>query len=183
MQLPHPRLALAVGFLILATAASAQAPSASPSPTPAGGATFPIWTAELPGGRVAIALRSIIGVSRHEYTVDGAARVTEVNVATTSTLLTRFYYIETLANQTPRGIGQSAVNTVVERLEDLTDRAGVDAVWRRVVKSYPTSTHAHTAEYRLESLDQLAKLYQSVDQAWRRNRTETFKTKETENDE
>jgi len=26
-------------------------------------------------------------------------------------------------------------------------------------------------------------LYQSVDQAWRRNRTETFKTKETENDE
>jgi hypothetical protein len=179
----RPLLPTLAALLVTACAAVAQPASPSPSPTPPGGATFPIWTAELPGGRVAIALRSIIGVTKHEYTVDGAARVTEVNVATTSTLLTRFYYIETLLNQTPRGIGQSAINTVVERLENVADRAGVDAVWKRVVKSYPTSTHAHTAEYRLESLDQLNKLYDSVDQSWRRSRTETFRTADKENDE
>jgi len=172
---------LSVACSLLATSLFAQAPSPSPSPSTAPG--FPAWTGDLPGGRLTIALRSIIAVTQHEYTVDGAARVVEVNVATTSTLLPRFYYIETLANATPRGIGQSAVNTVVERLEDAAERAGADAVWKRVVKSYPTSTHAHTVEYRLESRKQITKLYESVDQAWKRNRSETFRAEGRESED
>jgi len=48
----------------------------------------------------------------------------------------------------------------------------VEAVWQKVVKNYPTTTHAHTVEYRLETLDQLNRVQKSLEAAWRAN-TET----------
>jgi hypothetical protein len=35
-----------------------------------------------------------------------------------------------------------------------------------VQKDYPLSTHAHTVEYRLETLDDLNRLYGSVKRSW-----------------
>ncbi|MEI6351988.1 MAG: hypothetical protein WCP06_12890 [Verrucomicrobiota bacterium] len=39
--------------------------------------------------------------------------------------------------------------------------------WKKVVKTYPGSTHAHTIEFRLDSKDQLQKIFNSADQALR----------------
>ena len=45
-------------------------------------------------------------------------------------------------------------------------QAGDEPVWQKVVKNYPTTTHAHTVEYRLSSKANLQQLYSSLEQAW-----------------
>jgi hypothetical protein len=127
------------------------------------------WKCELPGGAYVVSLPTITSVSSHEYVVDGAARVTEVTVATTSAVVTRFYYLEPILPKAPLGIGQSVIDKVQEHSEEITGRAGIEPVWKKVVKNYPTTTHAHTVEYRLDSLEQLEKLRKSLETAWRTN--------------
>ena len=75
-----------------------------------------MWRCELPGGIYEVALRSIISVSSHEYIVDGAARVTEVNVDTNGSMVVRFYLLEpiTPTSPGPRRYGFPAiVNSIV----------------------------------------------------------------------
>jgi hypothetical protein len=163
-------------FLASARFGSAQTPAATPEE--ATRANFPVWTAELPGGKFVVALRAILSVSSHEYVVDGAARVTEVNVATSSNLLARFYVLEPITPEAPGGIGQSAVNMVMEKFQDISTRTGQGEVWQKVVKNYPASTHAHTVEYRLENAEELSKLFKSVEDAWKRNRSATYRGKD-----
>jgi hypothetical protein len=159
--------------LVLAfTEVRAQDSQATPTPMPGG---LPVWRCELPGGIYEVALRSIVSVSSHEYIVDGAARVTEVNVDTTGSMTVRFYYLEPITPTSPLGIGQSTINKVQEMGKELMDRTGQGEVWQKVVKNYPTTTHARTIEYRLESQDQLDKLFQSAETAFRLNRNTTFK--------
>jgi hypothetical protein len=54
-------------------------------------------------------------------------------------------------------------------LKEGADKTGQD-VWKRVVKNYPTTTHARTVEYRVENLDQLTKIYDGAEQALRLQR-------------
>lgn len=167
------RLHLILPILLLVfTSVRAQDPQATPTPMPGG---LPVWRCELPGGIYEVALRSIVSVSSHEYVVDGAARVTEVNVDTTGSMTVRFYYLEPITPTSPLGIGQSTINKAQEMAKELMDRTGQGEVWQKVVKNYPTTTHARTIEYRLESQDQLEKLFQSAETAFRLNRNTTFK--------
>jgi len=151
------------------------------SPLPAQNGTVDnpgnVWTCELPGGKFGVALPSITSVSQHEYVLDVSARISEVVIATSGSLIARFYFVETLRPTTPSGLGQSSINAVVEKLEQAADRSGVEPVWRKVVKSYPTSTHAHTVEYRMDSREQLDKLFEHADKAWRKGNPGTFKPK------
>lgn len=153
-------------LLALPLAAGAQSPSPSVTPSPA---RIPLWKCDLQGGAYEVALRSIVSISTHEYIADGVAKVTEMNIDTNGNMAVRFYYLEPITPTTPGGIGQSAVDRAQALVQEVAGRADVDQVWQKVVKNYPTSTHAHTVEYRLESLDQLQALFKSADTAFRNN--------------
>lgn len=170
-------LFLALALATLGGAAtSARAQEAEPTPA---AVRYDFWEADLPTGRYVVAFGRLTSVSMHEYVVDGAGRVTEVNIATSGSELARFYYIEPNIPQSPNGIGQSAINTVTDRARDVAKRTGADQILGPVVKNYPTTTHAHTVEYRLSSKELVQKLFESIDTAWRRNRQSvTFKVKD-----
>jgi hypothetical protein len=135
---------------------------ATGTPTPP---TSPIWKCTLPGGTYEVALRSISAVSSHEYLIDGGVRVTEVNIATNGSLLARFYYLEPNTNIAPTAPGAAVIDRAQSLVTDAASRTGVD-VWQKVIKSYPTSTHAHTVEYRLSSKESLQALFSSAEQAF-----------------
>jgi hypothetical protein len=135
-----------------------------------------MWHCELPGGTYEVAIRSILSVSTHEYLVDGVARVTEMNIDTPGNLLVRFYYLEPLTPNSPLGIGQSTLDKVQEIAKEGKSRVSPgDAPWEKVVKSYPTSTHAHTVEYRVASKDQIDTLFKSADEAFRLGQNTSIK--------
>lgn len=157
-------------FWVLLGVLSAQ----TPTPTPDTPSDRGVWRAELPGGTFVVALSAITSVSSHEYVVDNTARVTEVTVATAGSLIGRFYYLEPNVPEAPGGIGQSAITFMQDKLTEGAERTGTDA-WKKVVKSYPASTHAHTVEYRIDSKEVLQKLYKNVETAWLRGRGDTFK--------
>lgn len=142
------------------------------------------WDCTLPGGNYTIALGKITSVSIHEYVVKspsqtpGAvplpARVWEVNIATDAAVVPRFYYVEAAVD----GGQSSAVKTGLDRLNDLAnkgaERTGTVKFWQMVQKDYPLSTHAHTVEFRLESRDDLSRLFGSVKRAWQTGRGARF---------
>jgi hypothetical protein len=155
------------------TLASAIAQTPSPSPSPQRDS---IWRAEMPAGNYLVSLSSITSISRHEFIVDAVARVTEVTVASVGPVVARFYYIEPITPGPANGLGQGVIDKAKGTLEEMTRRAGVaDDAWRKVVKNYPTTTHAHTVEYRLDSLEALDKLYASLERSWTSRRGELFK--------
>ena len=139
------------------------APAASPT-----GTVSPIanrfWRCELPGGVFLVNLNNIQSISTHEYIVDGAARVTEVTVATASSVEGRFYYLEPV---TPSAVG-ATLQQLQQHVQDLAANHvdDNDKVWEKVVKNYPTTTHAHTVEYRLTTKENLEQLYASLETAW-----------------
>jgi len=160
-------------FLALAATAHGQTPSPSPTATPE--SRLPYWRCELPGGTYEVAIRSIVSVSGHEYIVDGAARVNEVNVDTLGNMTVRFYYLEPTAAKSPLGVGQSAVDRISDLAKEAGQRVAADKVWQRVVKTYPTTTHANSIEYRVESEEQLKQIFSSAQGAFESGVTATFK--------
>jgi len=164
-------------FPILAALALALAtsPAQEPTPTPEANAGRAVWRAILPGGTYIVNLSAISSVSIHEYLVDGAARVTEVNISSIGTEAVRFYYIEPNTPQMPGGVGQSGIELLKEKVQEGVSRAGADDVWQKVVKNYPTTTHARTVEYRLTSKESLTKLFKHVEDAWINRKPATFK--------
>ncbi len=167
-------VAFTIAVLVASLIAHAQEaqPTGSATPMPGG---LPVWRCELPGGIYEVALRSIVSVSTHEYIVDGAARVTEANVDTTGSMTVRFYYLEPIVATSPLGIGQSTLNKVQELGKEAMDRTGQGEIWQKVMKSYPATTHARTIEYRVETRDQLDKIFKSAETAFRLNRNTTLK--------
>lgn len=142
---------------------------------PAGEAAIKAWRCSLPGGAYMVRLSSVVSVSQHQYLVDGTMRVYEVTIATTSQTEARFYYIEPAAGTGPGGYIDSAVQRVQEAAETVTGAAGVNPVWKDVIKNYPTTTHAHTVEFRLETREQLNALYKSASEAFNNDRDGEFK--------
>ncbi|MBA3962983.1 MAG: hypothetical protein H0X40_13945 [Chthoniobacterales bacterium] len=161
-------------LLTLDVSARGQTPSPSASATPATVSRTPIWRCDLPGGTYEVALRAIVSVSMHEYVVDGVARVNELNIDTDGNMAVRFYYLEPIAAKSPTGIGQSAIDRASDLAKEIGQRAGADQIWERVVKNYPTTTHAHTIEYRVESDDQLKQVFNSVQQAFESGRSGSY---------
>jgi hypothetical protein len=162
-------------FTLLPLTLSAQQPTPQPSATPTNAnSTQPMFRAALPGGNYIVAVRCIVAVSSHEYIVDGIARVTEVNIDTTGSLLARFYYIEPLQPNAPGGIGAATLEKAQQLLKEAAQRTGQD-VWQKVVKNYPTTTHARTVEYRVVNKEDLTKIFDAADDAFRTQRNKSVK--------
>ena len=156
----------------------AQQPAATPAAaqaTPSPATALPMWRATLPGGTYSVALRSIVSVSTHEYVVDGAARVTEVNIDTAGSALVRFYFIEPNTVSAPAGFGAATIEKTQQLLQEGAQRSGQEDAWKKVVKSYPTTTHTRTIEYRIGTKEALAKLFDSAEAAFRLNKNTVFK--------
>jgi hypothetical protein len=174
----RPSLLVACICLAAASSAWAQAPSTPGAGQPQGGnAQTLLWKCKLPGGSYDVAVGSIVAVSSHEYLVDGAARVTEVNIDTTGSMLARFYYLEPALPKDSALPGAQSGSALIEKAEqqlaDVSKKTGLDH-WKKVVKNYPTTTHARTVEYRLSSKQQLAQLFQSVQDSFRNRRAGSF---------
>lgn len=123
------------------------------------------WQAKLSNGHYMVALDRISTISMHEYLLDGTLVVTEVTIDTAGRALTRFYHIEPI---TDAG-GRDEVTRVVDRGRELLDRAGQKAgttAQDMAQKSYPTTTHAGTIEYRILDKRDLDSLYGSLKKAW-----------------
>jgi len=160
----------------------AQTPSPSPGvgnpPSPAEGSTY--WTADLPGGTYTVAHHLIASVGIHQYTLEGGAtRVVEVSVDTLGSVQARFYALE-VVNAVPSLPGASAVEYLQDKIREESDRLRSSATsepWEKVLKTYPTTTHAHTIEYRLESAEQVQELYKNLRSSWMQRKNQIFRIK------
>jgi hypothetical protein len=132
------------------------------------------WQCSLPGGEYAVGLGSITSVSKHSYVLDGTLLVTEVTVDTTGTALARFYYIEPITKDTTF----NALDRLQKRAEELRqrgqNRTGTKAD-EMAQKSYPTTTHARTIEFRIMNEVELNALYSSLYRAWISGKGRTFR--------
>jgi hypothetical protein len=160
--------AIAIGMPL----ASVVAQEASPTPDQL---RRGIWRAELPGGEYIVRLSAITSVSLHEYVIDGAARVAEVNIATSGSELARFYFLEPYPPKPPVAAGQRALDAIENKAKEASARFETGDLRVKVVKSYPTTTHAHTVEYRLSDRESLNKLFKSIEDAWLKERAGSFK--------
>ncbi len=133
------------------------------------------WKADFCDRAFVVPHSAITSLSLSRYIVDGAMVVTEVSVGTMGSVQGRFYYAEATGVQTPYGAGQSLIETAKTRVQEVGDRFGAGQVQTEVIKSYPLSTHAHTAEFRLASQDEVKKLYESLETSYLRRRTAVFK--------
>lgn len=172
-------------LLLTTGVSSGQSPTPTPSPSPApapdvqtqGVPAQGIWRCESSGGVCEVAIRSIVSVSSHEYIVDAVSRVVEVNIDTQGNMALRFYYIEPKTPSAPDGIGQSAFDRAKSLAKDIAGRTGMDDVTKRAAKNYPTTTHSHTIEYRLESEEEIKKVLASASAAFRTGAGSSIKVK------
>ena len=132
------------------------------------------WECSLPGGEYSVNLGAITSVSKHSYVLDGTLLVTEATVDTTGTALARFYYIEPITKDTTF----NALARIQKRAEELRNRGqsrtGTKAD-EMAQKSYPTTTHARTIEFRIMNEVELNALYKSLYQAWTSGKGRTFR--------
>ncbi|MDA9831227.1 hypothetical protein N9C66_07785 [Akkermansiaceae bacterium] len=132
------------------------------------------WECSLPGGEYSVNLGAITSVSKHSYVLDGTLLVTEVTVDTTGTALARFYYIEPITKDTTF----NALARLQKRAEQLRnrgqERSGTKAD-EMAQKSYPTTTHARTIEFRIMNEVELNALYGSLYRAWNSGKGRTFR--------
>lgn len=131
------------------------------------------WGTSGAGGEYAVRVDKIISVSSHTYVVDGAAKVTEVNIATDSPVLVRYYHIDLITPETPGAIGKSVINKVTEVATEAAGRVVPSDL--KVIKNYPTTTHARTIEFRLRTRDEVEKILKSAKQAFFYNKGEVLK--------
>ncbi len=152
--------------LLSSLPASAQEAGEQPSETDPRVSESPdsqrFWECALDGGSFLVPLDHIVSVSQHEYVVDGVARVYEATLSTNSSIVARFYFLEPAGGDSTLATGREAINRAQSFLEEASGRAGVDPVWKKVVKNYPTTTHAHTVEYRLQQKTDVARIYSSI---------------------
>lgn len=139
----------------------------------------PFWEASLPGGSVVVARAAVATLARTSFLVDGAMRVHEVSIGTVGSVQTRFYYLEAITPQSPTGVGQSGLEDLRGRLTELTTRVGAAEVHSEVLKTHPQTTHAHTVEFRLSSVEQLDRLYQHLERWYLRRGGNSFSLEES----
>jgi hypothetical protein len=141
---------------------------------------FSLWKAELPGGTYLVARNAISAVSSQQYVLDGVARVTEVNITTNGNFHPRFYFLEMIDVNAPVNVpgSQVATDMAISAGKDAAEEAVPDSA-TKVVKNYPTTTHAGTIEFRMPSAASVQKLYESVTRVWLTGESEVFTLKGT----
>lgn len=128
-----------------------------------------VWTGSLKGGRYMVKCGQMIGLSKHEYVADAAARVVEVNLTLSSSTVVRFYYLEPvkLDGNGIIAVGQQAIDKARQAVTDAAGRVSPTLTDPKVVKSYPISTHAHTVEYVIKEEARINSLFDSLEHAFR----------------
>ncbi len=127
------------------------------------------WECYTPTGTFMVNTVQIVSISTHEYVLNAAARVTELTIGTTSAVVARFYYVEPLVSTStgPTARIGDLIDRVQEKAGTVADRLGQEQVWKKVVKDYPATTHAHTVEYRVDTKAHIDLLFNSAVTAWR----------------
>ncbi len=123
------------------------------------------WQGSFPGGSYIVALGNIASISKHEYLLDGALVVTEVNIDTVGNALVRIYQITPAAEHSNLATAQRVVERGKELLDHVGQRTGTDPN-SMVHKKYPITTHTKTIEFRVADLQTLDAAYSSVRKAW-----------------
>lgn len=127
------------------------------------------WQMNCSGGELMVQIDRIGSISKSQYIIDGGVLVTEVTIDVLGgQSLTRIYHLAPVT-QTAQGGAAVVVGKVVDRSREVLDQASKQ--WGRplhemVQKSYPTTTHAHTVEFRVMELEDLDALYGSLRSAW-----------------
>jgi hypothetical protein len=123
-----------------------------------------LWDARLKGGNYLIHIGGIIGISKHEYIADAAARVVEVNITVSSGTEVRFYFLEPVRVEGGGMVGaaQGVLDRARSMAETTAGRVSPTLTEPKVVKSYPGTTHAHTVEFVLKDEARLDSLYTSL---------------------
>jgi len=127
------------------------------------------WQMNSNGGELMVQIDRIGAISKSQYIIDGGVLVTEVTIDVLGgQSLTRIYHLAPVT-QTAQGGTAAVAGKVVERTREVLDQASKQ--WGRplhemVQKSYPTTTHAHTVEFRVLELEDLDALYGSLRSAW-----------------
>ena len=78
----------------------------------------------------------------------------------------RFYYVEPVETDSPLAIGKITLDRLQNLANRATERTGTEEVWSEVVKNYPSTTHAKTAEYRLAYIESVHAIYAHLYKVW-----------------
>jgi hypothetical protein len=135
----------------------------------------PYWKAELKDGTFLVPHSAITSISRSTYLVDGSIRVTEISIGTQGSVQGRFYHAEPIEPTLP--LGQSSLNLLKDRAQEVQSRLGLDEQATKVLKNYPTTTHAHTVEFRLPTLTELDAIFQHLERSYLQRRTAVYSKK------
>lgn len=128
-----------------------------------------LWDGRLKGGNYIVRCNSIIALSKHEYVSDGVAHVVEVNLTLNSAQTVRFYFLEPVKVEGSSivGAGTQAIDKARAMVEQAAGRVSPTLTTPKVVKSYPTTTHAHTIEFVLKEEASLNSLFGSLERSFR----------------
>lgn len=164
---------------VLAAPGNSGGSNGSGMGTPAAGSTTsnkqgessfakPFWIGNFGEGQVIIALDQITSVSKQKYVLDGGYVIREIVVDTNGNNTIRIYFISPVSEES----NIAAIRIASDRMQDLlkqgNDRVGSAAIDPNtaVTKNYPTTTHAHTIEFRVANVALLDSVYNSIVSAW-----------------
>lgn len=152
--------------------AQTSAPATPASPNQEEVTQDGLWDGRLKGGSYLVRCTQILALSKHEYVADSVARVVEVNLTLNSSMNVRFYYLEPLRLEGGGivGAGQQALDKARAMVQDAASRVSPTLTTPKVVKNYPTSTHAHTIEFVIADEERLNSLHASLERAFRTGR-------------
>lgn len=132
------------------------------------------WQCNINGGEVMVAVDRIGAISKTQYLLDGGLLCTEVTIDTLGgQSLTRIYHVVPATEAVATNAATKIVDRAKEVLDNTSARAGTK-LHELVQKSYPTTTHAHTVEFRVMQLQDLEALYASLKATWTSGKGRTF---------
>lgn len=140
--------------------------------------TSVFWTGNFAGGQIIVPVDKIAAVAQQKYLLDGNFMVYEVTIDVVGNSITRIYYIEPVAASASgaSALSEALLNRGKELSAEFRDRTGTQAVdpMTVVTKNYPTTTHAHTIEFRVATIEELNAVYKSVSTAFQRSKGRTY---------
>lgn len=132
------------------------------------------WRCTTPGGTYVAPLDRISSVSTHEFLIQGGGRVWELAVSDGSSVVARYYYMEPVTSLAGVKEADEAYREAEKEADAAVRGAGAESPWRKVVKLFPQTTHAHTVEYRLPNREALDRIFSHVTECLAANRSGTL---------
>lgn len=136
----------------------------------------PLWIGNFASGQFVINLNKVVCIAKQSYVLDATLFVREVTIDTSGgSSQIRIYCIEPLTekasnnaldiiNDRAKGLGKNASAKVAEGVNPETV----------VTKSYPTTTHAHTIEFRVATPQEIDLCYTSILNAYKSGKGRVF---------